>query len=352
VPAGASPTEYVSISSSEVSSGAQVAKLILLVVPALSHTLGTNSSKTTSTSLAITTTNAVAAGEASVVALAMDPASGAVAASDSAGNTYAVQADIANGSGTAGARLVLLAKHNAAALAAGGTITVTHPSCAARAASAAAFAFTNPSVEVTSATATGSSTAPTSTAHSPLLNPLIVAAVAVEGPSSDTFTGDPTFTPLPGVGTTGGAAGSNITLNWAWSSPTEQIDHVHAPTLGTSRLWADAVIVLDTTKARIRTFHEKAGYRTAWNPNLDTVDGGISYDPTTGFATELWCDVNVATLTVYYAVVIGGVTYGGNMTYGETITALPASTVGVVIDAAANVDYTGLDYGFDIRVPA
>jgi len=82
------------------------------------------------------------------------------------------------------------------------------------------------------------------------------------------------------------------------------------------------------------------------------VEAGFSYNPTTNFANELIATVTDPSLTIYYAAVIGGVTYGGEMSYGETRVSLPANTVGVVIDSAANVDLTGLDYGVDLRIPA
>src|SRR6185295_11523513 len=98
---------------------------------------------------------------------------------DSASNTYSVNEQVSNGSGTSGARIVLLSAHNVSALATGQTITVTHPSAAARAVAAASFRFNGTSVEVKSVNATGTSTTPGASTNSPLLNPILLYALAV-----------------------------------------------------------------------------------------------------------------------------------------------------------------------------
>jgi len=92
------------------------------------------SSKTSGTSLAITVPVAgVAVGNSIIVSFAMDPATGTVSRTDTASNSYAVDRDQLNGSGTSGVRAVILSAHNVTALASGDTITCTHPSVAARA---------------------------------------------------------------------------------------------------------------------------------------------------------------------------------------------------------------------------
>lgn len=345
--------EFVDFRSGEGVAGNQP-RLTVFTVPSYKAALGTNTSKSSGTSIAITTTNAVAAGESILVGLAMDPAAGTISATDSASNTYTVSEQVTNGSGTSGARVAVLSAHNVSALAAGSTITVTHPSAAARAVSAASFVFKGTGVKVKSVTATGATTTPGSSTNSPLLSPVLVSAIAVEGPVEDVFneTGAVPYVSLPTAGTTGGSATSNMTLRWAWAAPIEEIDHVHSAGLATARTWAEVLVVFDTTTARVRTFIEDPGYRQPDVQGACVVEAGFSYNPATNFATALIATVNDPTLTIYYAAVIGGVTYGGTMTYGETKVALPASTVGVVIDSNANVDLTGLDYGVDLRVPA
>lgn len=345
-------SERMQLYSADQTGTANDPVLSVVTLPSLANTLGTTQTKTSGTTTAVTTTKAVLAGETIVVALAMDPAAGTVSASDSAGNSYTVQEQVTNGSGTSGARLVILAKHDATALPSGGTITVTHPSAAARAVSAASFGFEDPSVKVTSATATGASATPSVTVKTPLLRPLAVGAVAIEGPASDTYTADTEFSPLPSTGTDSAGATSNITIRWAWWAPLEQVEYTHNPTLGTSRTWAQAIVIFDTTAARLRTFREKEGLRTSNVPGADVVDAGITYNPATGFASELRMSIAHPTLHVWYQMVIGGTTYGGDMSDGETVIALPADTVGVVIDANADVSYTGITGDLDLRVPA
>lgn len=351
---GTAPTgnEYVDFRSNDFGVTLLKPTLNLNMTPAMRAEIGTNNTKTTGTTIAITTTKAVTAGQSIVVALAMDPAAGTVSATDSAGNTYVVADQATNGSGTSGARIVMLAAHNAAAMAAGSTITVTHPSCAARAVAACTLAFDGVGTKVTSANATGTGTAPAVTVKSPVLQPMVIAAVAIEGPFSDTYTEDAGFVAMTGTGNDAGGATTNITLRWCRRSPMDATEHIHNPTMGTSRLWATASVVFDATDAQIRTFVEDEGLRTSSTPGDPVVDSKLSFNPSTGFATELRATVNDPALTIYYGCVIGATTYGGEMTYGETIVSLPGSTVGVVIDADANVEFTGLDGDLELRVPA
>src|SRR5437660_4278851 len=92
--------------------------------------IGTNSSATTGTTIAVTVPAAgVATGDSVILTLAMADASGGVTATDSKGNTYSLAADITNASNV---RTVILAAHNVTALVCGDTITVTHPSASLR----------------------------------------------------------------------------------------------------------------------------------------------------------------------------------------------------------------------------
>src|SRR5262245_23774045 len=71
-------------------------------------TVGTSSSKSTGTTLNVfVPASGVAAGNSVIVTLAFDPASGAVLCSDTRGNSYSVDKDITNGSGTSGVRVVV-----------------------------------------------------------------------------------------------------------------------------------------------------------------------------------------------------------------------------------------------------
>src|SRR5262245_37357478 len=101
---------------------------------ALEQTVATAGSTTTGTTLVVTVPAAgVAADDTLIVVVAIDPASGSVSCDDTGGNTYTVDVDIPNGSGTTGVRTVILSALVTTPLASGDTITVTHPSVAARA---------------------------------------------------------------------------------------------------------------------------------------------------------------------------------------------------------------------------
>src|SRR5437870_8038889 len=72
--------------------------------------IGTSSSATTGTTIAVTVPAAgVATGDSVILTLAMADASGGVTATDSKGNTYSLAADITNASNV---RTVILAAHN------------------------------------------------------------------------------------------------------------------------------------------------------------------------------------------------------------------------------------------------
>src|SRR5207247_10537427 len=151
--------------------------------------IGTNSSATTGTTIAVTVPAAgVATGDSVILTLAMADARGGVTATDSKGNTYSLAADITNASNV---RTVILAAHNVTALVSGDTITVTHPSASVRALSANELSGLSPTSALAQTHAgTGSSTAPSSgaTAATTEAAELLLGAMGVAGPISDTFT--------------------------------------------------------------------------------------------------------------------------------------------------------------------
>src|SRR5207247_8542947 len=88
-------------------------------VIAIVKNIGTSSSATTGTTIAVTVPAAgVATGDSVILTLAMAYASGGVTATDSKGNTYSLAADITNASNV---RTVILAAHNVTALVSGHT---------------------------------------------------------------------------------------------------------------------------------------------------------------------------------------------------------------------------------------
>jgi len=130
----------------------------------------------------------------------MGDAAGTVSAADGV-NTYTVAANVTNASHV---RTVILSAQNVTALASGATITVTHPSVAARALSANEFSGVSKTaaLDQTSA-ASGTDTNPSSgsTATTTLANELLIGSIGVEGPLADTFTTGGSYTALTRAGT-------------------------------------------------------------------------------------------------------------------------------------------------------
>src|SRR5213595_1125941 len=184
--------------------------------------IGTNSSATTDTTITVTVPAAgVATGHSVILTLAMADASGGVTATDSKGNTYSLAADITNASNV---RTVILAAHNVTALVSGDTITVTHPSASVRALSANEFSGLSPTSALDQThTATGSSTAPssgTTAAATSEAAELLLGAMGVAGPISDTFTLGASYTALTRAGTGIGFRGAASASSGSSSSAT------------------------------------------------------------------------------------------------------------------------------------
>ena len=128
------------------------------------QTVGTNFNETSGTTLIVTSGVTTTVGNTIIVTFAMDPASGTVSCVDSKGNTYAQDADIANGSGTSGVRTVVFSAPIGTALVSGDTITVTLPTAVAKAMSVNEFSgLVTSSPTDQSGTAIGNSTTPSAT---------------------------------------------------------------------------------------------------------------------------------------------------------------------------------------------
>ncbi|MGH7768757.1 MAG: hypothetical protein ACREQP_15030, partial [Candidatus Binatia bacterium] len=179
--------------------------------------IGGASSTTTGTTLSVTVpTSGVAAGTSIMISLAMNPSTGTVSCTDTRSNSYVIDRDITNGSGTTGLRTVILSTHNVVALVSGNIITCTHPSITARAISANQFSgIVSTSSRDQTAAATGNSTAASSgaTPTTTQAAELLYGTVGVEGPSTETFTAGASFTTIGRRGTSGGTATNNITVN-------------------------------------------------------------------------------------------------------------------------------------------
>src|SRR5205809_4900063 len=153
--------------------------------------IGTATGNNTGTSITITLAAgvSVAAGNSIIVSFVGPDLSGTYGATDSAGNSYGVNA---SGARAGTVRTVVLSAHNVNALASGNTITVTFPSTSNRRA-VTADEFSGLAKSGTfdqSHTGNGSSTAPDSgfTATTAQAAELLLGAIGVAGSASDTFT--------------------------------------------------------------------------------------------------------------------------------------------------------------------
>ncbi len=183
---------------------------------ALAANIGTAQSKAAGTTLVRTLTVGVTQGDLIVVTFAMDneATGGAVTCADFRGNTYSVAEDVTYnpaGAGT-GVRTVILYAIADTALIATDTITVTHPNVTARALSARSFT----GATHLDATTTATGLALVGTTGNQGINKaheLIIGAIGAEGPSGDTFTAGASYTTMTDLGTTGGAANTNVTID-------------------------------------------------------------------------------------------------------------------------------------------
>src|SRR5437867_4112394 len=266
--------------------------------------IGRNSSTTTDTTIAVTVPAAgVATGDSVILTLAMADASGGVTATDSKGNTYSLAADITNASNV---RTVILAAHNVTALVSGDTITVTHPSASVRALSANEFSGVSPTSALDQThTATGSSTAPSSgaTAGTSEAAELLLGAMGVAGPISDTFTAGTNYTALTragtGIGFRGAASASSGSSSSATSlaisrpaatvandvmvaSITSRTSSSPPPTIAAPAGWTSIVSTNNASTLTTATFWKVAGTAAAdpgpytFTVSSSSVAGGIS----------------------------------------------------------------------------
>jgi hypothetical protein len=332
--------------------GSQVKLTVVTSTPAFIESVGTANDKTTGTTLSTGagSLNQVA-GSVVVVAFAMDPAAGTVSCADTQGNTYTLDKDVTNGSGTSGVRLCVFRSKLTTALTGPETITVTHPSCAARTMFAALFDMGAIVVDAASADATGSSGAPSATAAATADNVLLIGALGVEGPDDDTFTEASGWTSVltgaatPGIGTLGGAADTNITVYLAYKIDTVSGAKTYAPTI-TSRAWADALVIYRSPGAKKRTVIASV------NEGADAYHLSLDYDQSSGAVSTAVLEplahpgqhTAVATITLADGTTTRTLTAQppGSDTGGEVYLDVAADSITVTSDAGGD-DVAGVD---------
>ncbi len=233
-------------------------------------TIGTTSSTTTGTSLSITVpASGVAAGNRAIVTIALNPSTGTVACSDTGGNSYVVDRNVANGSGTSGVRTVILSSQVASALVSGNTITCTHPSVTARALSANEFSGLATTAAVDKVkSATGNNTAPSSgaTTTTAQASELLIGGIGVEGPTTETFTAGASYATVGRAGTSGGTAANNITINPEYRIVSATGAYSASGTISTSRKWASAIVTYKSALTTLPTKLSVTSINSGANP--------------------------------------------------------------------------------------
>jgi hypothetical protein len=199
------------------------------------------------TSLAVTTTAAVAAGDDILVTFAADPAATVSSVTDTAGNTYNQVIDVVN---SGNVRTFIFAAYDVDALSGGSTITISHASVTARSAVVSAFrGLADSNVVDQTQTATGSTSAVSSgaTGTTTQADELLIGVVGLEGPNYDapsvwqnSFTYGPRLGTHFGSGSGGGDTDITVQMGWrivaATDSYTAQIVN-----LNTARDWAAGI---------------------------------------------------------------------------------------------------------------
>lgn len=204
-----------------------------------------------STTETVTTVTAAPAGSAIFLGIVTNSSTATFTSiTDSASNTYSLVASQAHNNSTADGVLYVYACFDATALSSSDTITAT-ASAAVLHAMTAFYVEDLPLANFISPAelASRSSTSPTDTKTglSAGVGYLALGFIGVRGPSGDAFTQATNWvTPPTRVGSTGGAATSNSTVAGGHQEFTGLTSITYAPTLGTSRAWAEILLVYTT----------------------------------------------------------------------------------------------------------
>jgi hypothetical protein len=186
----------------------------------------------------------VAAGKRVIIGFAMDSASGPITATDSRGNAYAVDREEHSAGNVRGA---ILSAQIGTALLPGDSITISHPSVAARAARALeATGITT--VDRVASASQSATTSPSSgqTSLTTQNSELVVGAIAIQGPTAywaAPGTGmNPDQTHEGITGTTGDVAHSNQSIELQYAVQTTASPQTANGTLGAPRDTASIVV--------------------------------------------------------------------------------------------------------------
>ena len=207
--------------------------------------VGATSAKTTGNTLTFTVpAGGVPVGHTLITRVFHDYTSGGPAMADARGNTYVRDRTAAN-SGTT-IRASLFSCRVTTALQAGDVITLTlSASVTARAAAIDEFANVLVPIVIDAQNGlAGTSAAPTLPVTTTNANDLLIGMVGVEGDGSDSYTEDTPhqWTSLSRIGTTGGVADTNVTVNGVYQAAGSTGTYTYAPILGTSSNWIEFLV--------------------------------------------------------------------------------------------------------------
>ena len=214
------------------------------------QTIGTATAQTSGTTLSITVpVGGVPIGHTLIVRTLSDFMNNGPTITDSRSNAYTRDRSAADAASTI--RLSIYSCAITTALLAGDTITITFATTSTtRVAVAGEFsAVLNPVIVDAQNGKVGTSTLPSVSATTLHASDLLIGAVGVAGDSSDSYTNDTAniWTSLTQVGTTGGTASANRTINSAYRSIPSTGTYTFAPTLGTSSIWIAFLVAYEAS---------------------------------------------------------------------------------------------------------
>ena len=212
---------------------------------------GTNSSKSGSvTSLAATVpTGGHAAGDLVLVVWTSNGggSGNSFSCADSRSNSYVQVGGGANGNSAL--QVWVFASVLATALLANDTITVSGTTVSQAATTTAEYSGVGATDDIATVLNNGSSRTPTASGTPVSAATLVIGGLGVNGPTGDSFTEATGWNSLASAGTSGGPATSNIVVHAAYQILTSASAQNYNPSLGTSRLWAESLTVLDPISA-------------------------------------------------------------------------------------------------------
>lgn len=236
--------------------------------------LGSNTNKTTGTTVTLTTGAAVPVGALVVVIWAADNLTATTptlsSVTDTKGNTYSVIANVGSGTATANAGQVAAIAVSRITTALTNTDTISAVASSAstvvKAVDAAYFTGANTVVRATATTATGNSTAPSVNYASGLSGDLLLGVVGNQNnglPTGDSDTTNGTWGSIGGVASTGGNAATNISVFGQYKILTASGSQTYNVTISTGQ-WSIAAVAVQPAPTLQRTATDSgAGTETA-----------------------------------------------------------------------------------------